>query len=52
MRYLWRYCTDAEKKKFVTPGEIESIRIPADKLNALQGGEIIVQVDKVQEQEA
>lgn len=41
-----------KKKKFVTPGEIESIRIPADKLNALQGGEIIVQVDKVQEQEA
>ena len=41
-----------KKKKFVTPGEIESIRIPADKLNALQGGEIIVQVDKVQEQGA
>lgn len=41
-----------KKKKFVTPGEIESICIPADKLNALQGGEIIVQVDKVQEQEA
>ena len=41
-----------KKKKFVTPGEIESIRIPADKLNALQSGEIIVQVDKVQEQEA
>ena len=41
-----------KKKKFVTPGEIESIRIPADKLNALQGGEIIVRVDKVQEQGA
>lgn len=38
-----------KKKKFVTPGEIESIRIPADKLNALQDGEIIVRVDKIQD---
>ena len=41
-----------KKKKFVTPGEIESIKISADKLNALHSGEIIVRVDKVQEEEA
>ena len=41
-----------KKKKFVTPGEIESIKISADKLNALHSGEIIVCVDKVQEEEA
>ena len=37
------------KKKFVNPGEIERIQIPADRLNQLAGGEIIVSVTKNEE---
>ncbi|MGI6109612.1 MAG: NAD(P)/FAD-dependent oxidoreductase [Eubacteriaceae bacterium] len=37
------------KKKFVNPGEIERIQIPAEQLNKLTGGEIIVNVSKSKE---
>ena len=37
------------KKRFVNPGEIEQIRIGEDKLNALEGGEILVSVTKNEE---
>jgi NADPH-dependent 2,4-dienoyl-CoA reductase/sulfur reductase-like enzyme len=37
------------KKKFVNPGEIERIQIPAEKLNAQRSGEIVVSVTKNEE---